>query len=1099
MSVYIRYPSACQSLVAFVLGNSVWTMTLQERKLTRITGNLSDLGALALHPRGIAWSSDGQVFLQWHDQCSPEQLTYSSVPVYVLGWYQDHIVIRSGLNHPFKISELFLLCPHSKQWTPILCGEANAISWGTHGRCVIQRAGYRYGAWQRYQGGAVGQLWVDIQGDKNFTPLLSTSQYNYISPVCIEERIFFLSDVSGWGNVHSVLWDGSDMRQHTTNHEFYPMHLTGTQDHLMYTVGGALHVLSLKEETIQEFPVPLRPSNLEEGDVLYDSERYYRASALSTKAKHLAVITRGRLFQMTLYKGPVWQLPYGRMPLGHYRCLQWLSDEELITVCDEGKRDVLHLFQDVGGPEIVYTWNDFSGVESDWGRIVTMKAHPKKRRLVLSNHRHELFWVDLEEKIGSWIETASKDFTQKRGEILGISWSPCGQGIAYGLPHKAHTSSIIIYDTLAQRRHVIVEDMFENVAPVFDPKGRYLFFFSARHLESALDPVHFSSQFEAPLLPFVVTLLRDTPSLLYAALEEPLCKEESDSQGEKKTLSSQETSKHDKDSLVSIEGYIENDTTKTQEKVDHEMSCTTSSTVQELCIDFEDIHLRIHPLPIPPRPYTQLVCLEDGILYSTCLEHGLLHSVQKPEQKLWRYSFSDLTETSILDSVQEWSISSDQKWMLYLTQGRLRTIRAGTKPDEGEDHSFRMGGWLDWQRIPLRVCHRQEWRQMFDEAWRLQKDLFWRSDLGGVDWDTVYERYRPLVERITQVEDLWAIIEEMHGELGTSHAYVIPSKESKNFSLSATLGASFSYVKSEDAYRIEKFLIQRSGQSVPLQRPGLSIKPGDLVWSIGGQRLSQSCPPEQVLWGRAGYGTPIEVGSKNEERRSVVVFPEKGFQEHEWRYESWIAEKTSYVHEQTEGKLGYIHIPNMGCEGMDVFMRSYLQEFDRPGLIIDVRFNGGGNVSEIIFRYLTQKRLGYDQSRWSGVTPYPSLSPRGPMVVLINGYTGSDGDMFAYAFKSWNLGKVIGKRTWGGVVGICPRYPLLNGAYTTQPEYAIWFPEAGWSLENRGVHPDIEVDITPQDQILAKDPQLDRGIFEALKAVEQDQERQHRLMPKNFL
>ena len=1093
MSVYVRYPSLYKSWVAFVLGNSVWTMTLQGNELTRITENCTDLGTVALHALGVAWSSGGQVFLQWHGQYSPEQLTYSSVSVHVLGWHKDQIVIKTGLHHPFKIPELFLVCPYSKQWTPLACGEASAIAWARDNCCVIQRAGYRYGAWQRYQGGTVGQLWVDIKGDKNFVPLLSNSNYNYVCPVCVGERIFFLSDVSGWGNVHSVCWDGSDMRQHTQNAEFYPMHLTGTQEHLIYTVGGVLQVLSVQDGTVHSLPVPMRPNALEEGDALYDAGAYYRASALSTKGKHLAVVSRGRLFQMTLYSGPVWQLPYGHEPLGHYRCLQWLSDQELIAVCDEGKQDVLHLFQDVGSPEMVYTWRDFSGIQEDWGRIVTVKAHPETRRLVLSNHRYELFWLDLEEKTGHWIETASKNASEKRGEIMGISWSPCGQGIAYGRPHKAHTSLIVIYDIPKQSHHIIVEDMFENIAPVFDPKGRYLFFFSARHLESALDPVHFSSQFAAPLLPFVVTLLKDTPSLLYAALEEPLCKEEHLCDQEKKKISTlQEPLEKDKESAL-VEDTDDANTSETSSDTQQDKK---PQDAPKLNIDFEDIQFRIQPLPVPPRLYTHLMCLEDSVLYSTCLEYDLLHGACKPEQKLWRYSFSDLTESAILDTVQEWSISYDQKWMLYLTQGRLRAVPAGIKPVDGEDGSFRMGGWLDWQRIPLRVCHRKEWRQMFDEAWRLQKDLFWRSDLGGLDWDAVYTRYRPLVERITQVEELWAIIEEMHGELGTSHAYIIPSKESHHFALSATLGTSFSYVESEDAYRIENFLIQRSGQVGPLQRPGLSIKPGDLLWSIGGKRVSKSCPPEQLLWGRAGYGVPIEVGACAEARKSVVVFPEKGRQEEEWRYESWIAEKTSYVHTHTEGKVGYIHIPNMGCEGMDIFMRSYLQEFDRSGLIIDVRFNGGGNVSEIIFRYLTQKRIGYDQSRWSGLTPYPRLSPKGPMVLLINAYTGSDGDMFAYAFKSWNLGKVIGKRTWGGVVGICPRYPLLNGSYTTQPEYAIWFPEAGWSIENRGVDPDIEVESTPQDQVLAKDPQLDRGILEALSAVDADEERQNALIPK---
>ncbi|ETZ06995.1 hypothetical protein P618_200815 [Holospora obtusa F1] len=1084
MSVYVRYPSVYESSVAFLLGKSIWMGALQGGQFSRITGNYEDIKSLALHSKGIAWSSGGQVFLQWNGHSRPEQLTYSAAPITVLGWNQGCIVIKTGAKHPFKISEIFLLCPYSKQWTRVACGEANAIAWDHKDRCVIQRAGYRYGAWQRYQGGTVGNLWVDRAKDQNFVPLLNHSQYNYVSPVCVGDRIFFLSDVSGWGNVHSVLWDGSDIRQHTHNSEFYPMHLTGDQDHLVYTVGGEIQVLSAKDASIQSFHVPVVPGSLK-NEITYSAGSYYRSSALSTKGKHIALVSRGQLFQMTCYKGPVWKLPYGHDSFGHYRCLQWLSEKELISICDEGKQDVIHLFQDIGSMEVVYAWKDFAGIHRDWGRIVSMKAHPGTRRLVLSNHRHELFWLDLEQKTGHWIEEMScEKITQKRGEIMGFSWSPCGQVIAYGFPCKAHNSSIVIYDAVKKQKNIIVRDMFENVFPVFDPKGRYLFFFSARHLESAFDPVHFSSAFEAPLLPCVVTLSKDAPGLLYAAIEEENSKKETPEEAVQCANLKEEKAEHEK---------IESSSCKESlgvQKSSADLKC-------ELCIDFENIQFRIQPLPVPSRSYTHMVCLENELLYSACVDQCPSQIDQFPsEQKLWKYSFSDLTETLILDSVQEWSVSYDQKWMLYLAQGQLRTVLAGIKPEDTEDTSFRKGGWLDWKRVPLRVSYQKEWCQMFDEAWRLQKDLFWRSDLGGVDWDAVYRRYRPLVDRITEIEDLWAIIEEMHGELGTSHAYILSSHESGNTTAASTLGASFSYVEDLDAYRIDDFFVQLSGQVGPLQRPGLSIKPGDLLWSIGGKRLSKFCPPEQVLWDRAGHGTPIEIGIAAHERESVVVFPEKGFQEEKWRYEAWIAKNTAYVHKKSEGKLGYIHIPNMGCEGMDIFMRSYLQEFDRSGLIIDARFNGGGNVSEIIFRYLTQKRLGYDQSRWSGITPYPSLSPRGPMVLLINAYTGSDGDMFAYAFKSWQLGKVIGKRSWGGVVGICPRYPLLNGAYTTQPEYAIWFPEAGWGVENCGVHPDIEVEITPQDQVLGIDPQLDCAIQEALVWVEQDQERQIKLMPK---
>jgi tricorn protease len=1069
MSVYVRYPSVCHEYIAFVMGQSVWKIHTQGTQCARITSAFPQLGIPALDSKGVAWSSNGQVHIQWDHQLEQEQLTHSTSPVTLLGWHQDRLVVRSGAHHPFSVGELFFLCPYSKVLEALNCGEASGISWSPQGARVIQRGGYRYGAWQRYQGGTAGQLWVDIKGEGNFVLLYQDYKHNFVNPVATETRIFFLSDLSGWGNVHSVRWDGTDLRQHTHHTDFYAMNLTGHHGKLAYTVGGTLHCFDIKEDTSCAIPIPLTHTELEDTYRECEPASYYREAEIAPNGKHLALITRGRLFQLTPHKGPVWHLPYGQENHAHYRCIQWLSHQTFIVVADQGIKDVLQHFESVSEPAKQYTWQDFSGLDHDWGRIVAMHAHLEKKRLVLSNHRHELFWLDLKTMTGEWIEEWRDAAEAVKERILGMDWSPCGRWIAYGMPHRTHASSIILYDTQEKERHVVVEDVFENLSPVFDTKGKYLFFLSARHVESHYDPLHFGSQFEAPLLPFVMTLAQDTPSIFYAALEE----QESDSDTEAKENDTAANADDDQQT-------VQDNDRETKKEKNKEKPNTP-----DVHIDFEGIQQRIQAFPVEPRAYTSICMVEGAVFYSAVEE----------EQKLWRYSLTDLNEELFLDPVQDWSVSADQKWMTYMTQGKLRVIRAGAKPDDTPDTSFRAGGWLDWQRIPLRICPRKEWRQMFDEAWRLQRDLFWREDWGGIDWQAVYTRYRPLVERISHIDDLWAVIEEMHGELGTSHAYVMANKHLSCGQKSATLGAELIYDSQQDAYRIERFSAPGSWQSGPLQRPGLGIQEGDYIFSIGGQKLSKHHSPAQRLWGRAGLGEAMEVGSSFDTRRSVVVFPALGKKDEEWRYESWILNNARYVHEKSQGQLGYIHIPDMGCEGMNIFMRSYLQEFDRKGLVIDARFNGGGNVSEIIFRYLTQRRIGYDQSRWSGLTPYPRLSPRGPMVLLINAYTGSDGDMFAYAFKHWNMGTVIGKRTWGGVVGISPKYPLLDGSYTTQPEYAIWFPEAGWSVENTGVSPDLEVECTPQDQANGRDPQLDTAIEETLKAVAQDAQRQHNLLP----
>jgi len=245
---------------------------------------------------------------------------------------------------------------------------------------------------------------------------------------------------------------------------------------------------------------------------------------------------------------------------------------------------------------------------------------------------------------------------------------------------------------------------------------------------------------------------------------------------------------------------------------------------------------------------------------------------------------------------------------------------------------------------------------------------------------------------------------------------------------------------------------------------------------------------------KAGKAVPVIVsGADGQNKRAVIVFPIAAYKEPSLRYREWVERNRQWVHTHSQGKAGYVHIPDMQAFGYGEFLRSYLQEFDREGLVIDARYNGGGNISYLILDFLTRKRLGYDKSRHQGTFPYPADSPQGSMVALINQYTGSDGDIFAHSFRSLDLGPLIGKRTWGGVVGIWPRYSLLDGTTTTQPEYSFWFHDVGWRVENFGVDPTIEVDITPQDYLEGRDPQLERGLKELSALIEKDVKRQKQL------
>jgi tricorn protease len=368
--------------------------------------------------------------------------------------------------------------------------------------------------------------------------------------------------------------------------------------------------------------------------------------------------------------------------------------------------------------------------------------------------------------------------------------------------------------------------------------------------------------------------------------------------------------------------------------------------------------------------------------------------------------------------------------------------------------------------------------------------------MSQVDWLAIYNRYLPLVERVASRSEFSDLIWEMQGELGTSHAYEVGGDYRQNPRyLQGKLGASFDYDAAVDGWRITEIARgdtwdERRGS--PLRKPGIEAQAGDVLLAINGRRLSREFSPQMALVDLAGEEVLLTFlnrqGVEGEERKATRSVQVRTLaDEQPLRYRDWVEGNRQRVHDATGGRVGYVHIPDMGPHGYAEFHRGYLAEVDREALIVDVRFNGGGHVSQLILEKLARRRLGYDVSRWGQLPePYPMESVLGPIVALTNEQAGSDGDIFSHGFKMMSLGPLIGKRTWGGVVGISRHQPLVDGTLTTQPEFSFWFHDVGWGIENYGADPDIEVDNRPQDYAAGVDAQLDRAVSEILRLLEQE-------------
>jgi tricorn protease len=1046
MQGYYRFPSIHKDTVVFVSEDDLWKVSVHGGNAERLTSNLSQITnpIISFDGNYIAFtgSDEGhpEVYVMPLKGGTPKRLTYFGATSQVRGWTKDskRILFSSNVRQWYART-FFIYSVNRDKDRPqrLQVGPANTIAYGPGKKCVIGRHTYDPATWKRYRGGRVGVLWIDTQGNGRFVQLPKLNG-NCTSPMWIKDRIFFISDHEGVGNIYSCSMSGRNLKRHTDHTSYYTRNATTDGEHIVYHAGGDLYAYNIDKDKTTKIEVLYHSPRVQMNRKFIEASKHLEDYAIHPSGTRIAVTSRGRVFSMKNWEGSV--LQHGMKSNARYRLGRWLHDgERLIIVTDEPGEDTLqvHFPGTTRPPQTL----NCKGI----GRVIELEPSPKQPVVAISNHRHELLLVSLAAKKHTILDKSAHH------RIEGITWSFDGAWIAYSYADTAHTSCIKLCNTRTRKTFRATKTVMLDFCPRFDPDGQFLYFLSNRHFDPVYDTLQFELSFPANTRAFLIPLRKNIKSPFTYTQAGP--------------------------SGLDIPSLDQISTARTKKG-------TRSS------IDMDGITERLIALPSPPGKYAQIWALKDKVLFSLFpIEGGIKSWLSDDESSsngiLKLYDLKEQKTIDVVNGIQDFEVSRDNEILVYRAKNQIRVIKPMEKVDEKlpKEPVGPKSGWIDLSRIQVPVEPISEWQQMYRDVWRLQRDHFWTPNMSGIDWHKIYERYAPLLERIGTRSEFSDLIWEMQVELGTSHAYEWGGdyRLEPQYTL-GFLGADFVYDKKHDAYRIIDITIGDPwdmNASSPLRTAGCNVSEGDLLIAVNGVVVNRYIPPEELLVNRARTDLSLTIADRNGKNMRTIVVKTLN-DEGPARYRDWVEMNRDKVHRLSKGKLGYVHIPDMGPSGFAEFHRYFLAEIARIGLIVDVRYNRGGHVSELLLEKVARKRIAYDVTRWGPPHPYPDASVLGPIVCLTNEMAGSDGDIFSHAFKLYKIGPLIGKRTWGGVIGISPYYTLSDGGITTQPEYSFWFKDVGWGVENYGTDPDIEVDIAPQDFEKGKDPQLECGVRECL-------------------
>ena len=1037
-TLLLRSPSVSENMVSFAYAGDIWTADKDGDHVQRLTVHEGVESRPMFSPNGEwiafsgAYEGNTDIYVVPAEGGMPQRLTHHPSQDIMRGWNgNDEIIFASSRkSNTGRYMKLFTVEREGSLPKSLPMPEAHQGKISPNGEFTAYIKNPDPGetmAFKHYRGGFTPEIWI-FNNETYEIEEIPDAGANNTQPVWAgNDRIYFLSDRNGYNNVFRYSRKSGEVTQITSFEDYPVKSLYSNGETLAFEQEGRVHLYDISGEDLQTLHITVNPDIPYKRPHYVEGKNYIRHFSISPSGVRALMGVRGDIFTVPTEKGDIRNIT--ETPGVHDRFPAWSPDGENIAwFSDKGGEYQLMITDQKGKTEPTsVSFEDPSFYHGPYWS-------PDSKKLAFYDKHLNLYYMTMEDKEPVKID---QDIYANPMPKFTPDWSPDSKWITYTRRLENQLSAVFVYNVETGEKTQITDGMSEATYPTFGGEGKHLFFAASTDFgpnASWLDMTNYPHRVTSSLYAVVLEKGKESP-FAPESDEEPTDKKEK------------------------------------EEKEENGV---------EVNIDFENLDQRIVSLPVPPRTYSKLEGAVKGkLLYREDIP-------DKPGYMLHAFDMENEKEEVYLESIRDYEISADGNKMIYATLGGDYAITDATsKPEPGK-------GTLDLSELKVYVNPEKEWKQMFNELWRIERDYFYVENMHGADWKAIKKKYEKFLPHVGHRESLNYLFSEMMGEMVVGHNYVgggdMPHEESVQTGL---LGAD--YEITNNRYRIKKIysgLNWNPSFKAPLTQPGVKVNEGDYILAVDGEPLTADQNIYSLFQNTVGKQVNLTVNSEpdKEGARTVTVVPIAS--ERNLRNMNWVENNRKKVNEMTNGRVAYVYMPNTGQGGYEFFNRYYFSQLDKEAVIIDERFNGGGSAADYVINLLDREIQNYWGHRDGKVTTTPGAGIFGPKAMIINEYAASGGDLMPFLFKQKDLGTLVGKTTLGVLIGIYGYPTLMDGGYVTAPRFGIFSKDGEWIVENEGVHPDVEVEMTPKEVINGKDPQLRKAVEVIMDKLDDEEKKE---------